>query len=200
MDCSGRRQFETHLSIDASNRIAIDAAREWAHQSDLKWTEIELSRGVHRSQPMITFWGNGTLESQHDAASQIASSLVRLDVRVVRLKHEVDVSPSDMAGLGQYFECHVKLPLTTAADWQTLACAAETHHAHISRNARRVRDEGTEERFLTQRSYACHGREAQQRERALVDALISHGLKIIEVESEFVVFDSNISLDAGWEE
>lgn len=191
--------YETHLTLASNRSDGIDSARTWATAAGLKWTEIELSRGDHQRQPMITYWGTDSLESQHATAKQIEEQLQPLGLQVVRLKTETAATEAQIAEPGQYFECHVKLHLTSPADWDTLQHVAQDKSAHVSRNARRVRDDGTHERFLTLRSYDGSGIEARHKVYDLIQELNSHGLNIMETEMEFVVFDSNLSLDAGWE-
>ncbi|MFD6726535.1 hypothetical protein ACFWEZ_41590, partial [Streptomyces sp. NPDC060131] len=61
---------------------------------------------------------------------------------------------------------------------------------------RRVRDDAAHERFVTQR---CHGVAAEEAGRALdglLDALAP--LRVLEVEREFVLHDSDVSVDEGW--
>lgn len=191
--------YETHLTLDSPPGNGIESARAWAIESGLKWTEIELSHGKHQLQPMITFFGSGSLEAQRETARQIEEQLQPLGLQVVRFKTETAASPTQIAATGQYFECHIKLHLRSPEDWDALLHVAQKNPAHVSRNARRVRDDGTHERFLTLRSYDCDGVEAQKEVQDLINALNEQGLKIIETESEFVLFDSNLDLDAGWE-
>ena len=56
----------------------------------------------------------------------------------------------------RYFEHHVKilLPSATVADLLTITDLVEPHGARLSRNARRRRPDGRQERFVNQR---CHG-------------------------------------------
>lgn len=200
MNVTETKQFETHLTLAASHSECIASARVWANESGLKWTEIELSQGNHPLQPMITFWGSESLKAQHAQANQIEQRLKSLGVRVVRVKTEIGVSSSLFAEPGQYFESHVKLHLESPRDWSALRhVTGSSNKAHISRNARRVRDDGSEERFLTLRSYDCDGTAAATNEHRLLDSVRENGLTVLEVESEFVLFDSNLSLDDGWE-
>ncbi|MBI1246741.1 hypothetical protein GC197_02710 [bacterium] len=200
MNVKTSRTFETHLTIDASRPECIEHARFWAIEAGLKWTEIELSRGNHQLQPMITYWGSDSLQSQRQAAKRIEEELSPLGVHIVRFKTETEASASLFARLGQYFECHIKLHLKSPEDLDALNVVANGNSSHLSRNARRVRDDGTQERFLTQRSYNCDGVQAKCKEQHLIDSLNKNGFDILETESEFVLFDSNLSLDAGWED
>lgn len=52
------------------------------------------------------------------------------------------------------FETHLKLLLPADADLGRLSRLVEPHRARLSRNARRTREDGRQERFVTQR---CSG-------------------------------------------
>ncbi len=200
MSVSLDQAYETHLTLDVVRGDRLESARRWAIDRGLKWTEIELSRGDHPRQPMITFWGHGSLEAQHVAAQEMAKQLLALGIRIVRQKIETAAALAHVATDGQYFECHVKLHLHSSEETDALRRVAETNAAHVSRNARRVRRDGTHERFLTLRSYDGDGYQAHRKVQHLIAALNAHDLTILETETELVVFDSNRSLDAGWED
>jgi hypothetical protein len=104
--------------------------------------------------------------------------------------------PSEPCPDGRYFEHHVKLLLEPDDDLSRLAELVEPHGAHLSWNARRVREEGRHERFVTQR---CRGVDAKGAHAALQGLLASlTGREVLEVEEEFVLYDSNLALDEGW--
>jgi hypothetical protein len=86
---------------------------------------------------------------------------VRVKTESVPWAPEVPAGP---CGGGQYFEHHVKLLLTPGSDLDLLAARVVPHGAHLSWNARRVRDGGRHERFVTQR---CRGVDAEEAGRAL---------------------------------
>jgi hypothetical protein len=157
---------------------------------------------------MLTLTGTGTLAAQHEAASRLTAELADAGFRVTRVKVEAapwtrgvpqsDAQARDL-GPGFYFEHHVKLVCSGSPD--ELARLAELvvpHRAHLSWNARRVRADGRAERFVTQR---CFGVGDASADAALLDlrtALVADGREILSVEREFVVYDSDASLDAGW--
>ncbi|WDI44389.1 nucleotidyl transferase AbiEii/AbiGii toxin family protein [Bremerella sp. P1] len=86
MNFQPSQTYETHLTLASNRSDGIESARTWATAAGLKWTEIELSRGDHQRQPMITYWGTDSLESQHATAKQIEEQLQPLGLQVVRLK------------------------------------------------------------------------------------------------------------------
>lgn len=127
--------------------------------------------------------------------------------RVVRAKLEVsadhDDVPTDDAAAQQadksrYFEHHIKLLLPADSDLMALQQLAERHGAQLSRNALRQRDDDWQERFVTQRCQQVGRDSAQAALQRLLHALTIAGFNIIETEAEYVVYDSNLSLDAGW--
>ncbi|MGW8529989.1 nucleotidyl transferase AbiEii/AbiGii toxin family protein [Nocardiopsis sp. NPDC055824] len=209
--------FETHLTLAAPTPEHVSGAARWAEGVGLKFTHIELDRGESPSQPMVTFHGKGTLEEAIALAERWAGRLAEAGFAVVRTKIEV---PRENAGVpatrgaaavlpgGTYFETHVKLLLPSGADLGALSAVVEPHRARLSRNARRIREDGRQERFVTQRCSRVGRREAQRLEDTLFRALQGAGVsmergegprpRVLSVEREFVVHDTAVSLDAGW--
>ena len=200
-------EFETHITVRADDPAAVDALRVWAERRELKFHHIVLARGATPSQPMVSLRGDGTLTSELAAARSVARQLAADGFTVSRVKLEAapdnpDVPESDEEAArlhaDRYFEHHVKVALPPGADLGSLAQLAIRHGAHLSRNARRVRGDGLEERFVTQRCYSVGRPAARRRLDALVAALRERGEAIVSIEEEFVVHDSNPSVDAGW--
>jgi hypothetical protein len=198
--------FETHITLKPAGKEALDAARQWAHLRSLKWTHIELSSGHAPSQPMLTFWGDDSLDLQLRRAKAIQQELEQLDIQVVRIKTECIFPGEFVPPLGctkpeesnQYFECHVKLRLKSGADLDRLRSVVMPHQAHVSWNAIKTFKDGESERFVTLRSYHCTCETAQLSQLELAASLRQNGFNIVETESEFVLYDSNFALDTGW--
>lgn len=199
-------EFETHVTVGCDE---LDVARlgAWAEQAGFKVAHILLGRGRVRSQPMLTLTGTGTLPEQRDAAAAVVRDLGLAGFHANRVKVEaapwnVGIPQHDAAALelGEefYFEHHVKLALGAGVGLEPLAALVIPHGAHLSWNARRVSSGGSDERFVTQR---CHGvglsRASSQLEGLYVD-LREHGYQILSTVHEFVVFDSDETLDFGW--
>ncbi|GAB3956564.1 hypothetical protein [Micromonospora vulcania] len=205
-----RGDFDIHLTVrpvpdglvpDAADRLAELAARHGC-----KFTDIELARGAVRTQPMVTGTGSGTLAAQRALAAGWARTLRAEGYEVIRTKIEAapwndGVPADDQAAArepaGRYFEHHVKL-LLDAAELDGLAAAVEPYGAHLSRNARRERQDGRHERFVTQRCHAVGQAAARRRLATLVDAVRARGHRIVSVEEEYVMVDDNTAIDAGW--
>jgi hypothetical protein len=193
------------VGLDGSK--GIEALRRWGGEHGVKCLHIVLDRGVSASQPMLTRWGRGDLAGQLQIAGALGRSLEAEGFPVTRIKIEAAVGnpgvpQSDAEARDhpaeRYFEHHVKLLLEDGADVSPLVEVAERHNAHLSRNALRVRDDGRRERFVTQRCRPVGRAEARRRLDGLLDALAPLGHPILEIEEEFVVYDSNLAIDEGW--
>ncbi|SDK23339.1 hypothetical protein SAMN05421874_10673 [Nonomuraea maritima] len=195
--------FDVHVTVAAEGDDVERLAR-WAAGNDAKLTHIVLARGEVPSQPMVTLAGRGTLTDQRVAADACVARLRGEGFAVARVKIEaapwnedVPRSASEAVELaGCYFEHHVKV--VARDDVAALAEVGGRHAAHVSRNARRRRDDGTHERFVTQRCRGVGLAEAGRRLDALVAELRSRGFAVQETEREFVVHDDNPAIDAGW--
>ena len=198
--------FEIHITTYDSKAEALAA---FAERHEQKYVHILLDRGLHASQPMLTVTGSGTLDQQRSAVEHWHDELRRADIRPTRTKIEAapwcagvprtDREAADEPA-GRYFEHHIKLllPRVTVTELVTIADLAEPHGARMSRNARRQRTDGSQERFVTQR---CHGvglDTAKHRLDGLVSDLRGAGHEILRIEQEYVVSDSDLRYDNGW--
>ncbi|MFE3448938.1 hypothetical protein ACFXJ8_08355 [Nonomuraea sp. NPDC059194] len=203
--CSGRAHdqlrgvFDIHLTVAASDDS--DRLGRWARANGMMFTHIVLARGRIASQPMITLAGRGTLGEQRVAAAECAAKLAAEGFTVVRVKIEAapwndDVPQDDVVMSGRYFEHHIKI--LARDDVILLEELAQAHSAHVSRNARRTREDGSHERFVTQRCRGVGLPTARRRFEALLEALDAGGFAVLEAEQEFVVCDDNPEIDHGW--
>ncbi|MFC9818489.1 hypothetical protein ACFWG6_06560 [Streptomyces erythrochromogenes] len=84
-------------------------------------------------------------------------------------------------------------------DRPALEALVAPHGAHLSWNARRVGGGGWHTRFVTQRWRGAEGAAgAGAAFDALVEALGSAGYEMGTGEREFVLYDSDLSVDDGW--
>ncbi|MFF8570811.1 hypothetical protein ACF06L_06240 [Streptomyces sp. NPDC015408] len=193
-------QYETHVTVRCPEPGEAERLGRWAAEAGLKLTHIVLARGRMRHQPMLTLRGSRTYARERARAERTVARLRTDGFRPVRVKIETSSRAAEVprrpCGRGQYFEHHVKLLLAADADTAALAARVVPHGAHLSWNPRRVRDDAAHERFVTQR---CHGVDAETADRAL-DALLEElaGQRVLEVEREFVLYDSDVSVDEGW--
>lgn len=196
--------FETHLTVAVSQVARLDV---WATARGLKCLHIELARGATPSQPMLTWRSTGVLADQMNRIRNMSANLRHDGFRVVRAKLEVsadhnDVPADDAAAQridqSRYFEHHIKLLLPVDSDLTPLLHLAERHAGHLSRNALRQRDDGLQERFVTQRCRQVGRNTARAALHRLLHDLTIAEFIILETEAEYVIYDSNLSLDAGW--
>ncbi|WP_410093255.1 hypothetical protein [Streptomyces sp. me109] len=90
----------------------------------------------------------------------------------------------------------MKLLLDADTDLAALAARVVPHGAHLSSNALRVRGSARHERVVTQR---CREVGAGGAGRALERLLTElGGFVVLGVEREFVLYDSDLSVDDGW--
>ncbi|WP_328396857.1 hypothetical protein [Nocardia sp. NBC_00416] len=200
-----RGDFEAHITIRVSDAGTVDALERYAAQRDLKFTHIVLMRGRMPDQPMVTVRRSGTAVAVRDRVDTVVAELSDAGFEVTRVKLEATpwsegVPGTDEAALAMgsryYFEHHIKLLLPSGEGPREVAAAVTEHRAHVSANARRVRADGRTERFVTQRCRAVGDRTAEARLADLLAALADY--RILSVEREFVVYDTNESADAGW--
>lgn len=200
-------EFETHITVCLKDSNQFEALQAWGIDRGLKFIHIVLDRGIHVSQLMLTRHGKGGLTNQLKIASESSKSLKAAGFSVARIKIEAapwnqDVPQSNVEAANhpgdRYFEHHIKLLLEPSANIVTLRELAEQHSSHLSRNVLRIRNDDYRERFVTQRCLAVGRVEARQQLQNLLNAIAPLGYLVIEVEEEFVVYDSNLKIDAGW--
>ncbi|GAB0104331.1 hypothetical protein JMUB6875_33050 [Nocardia sp. JMUB6875] len=196
--------FEAHLTVRSAYAEALE---RYAAANGLKYTHIVLDRGRVPSQPMLTIRASGPLAVVRDSIAALTARLDAAGFPVVRTKIEatpwatgVPTFDAEATVLGPrcYFEHHIKLLLTPETDLRALTAHAVAHSAHLSANARRTRTDGRTERFVTQRCRLVGDATAAARHLALLAALRTAGYDILSAEREFVVHDSDESIDAGW--
>ncbi|WP_278264155.1 nucleotidyl transferase AbiEii/AbiGii toxin family protein [Nocardia sp. AG03] len=199
--------FEIHLTVRAASATELAAVESFGVRREMKFTHIVLARGRVADQPMLTLRHTGDLASVTALAESAAADLRAADFALIRTKIEADyrargVPATDRRarelGSRYYFEHHIKVVLPADADLVALAAACAGHHAHVSANARRVREDGRAERFVTQRCTLSGRHSAEHRLGLLRAVLREHGYEILSTEQEFVVFDSDESVDDGW--
>jgi len=201
-----RGNFEVHLTVNSSGPPSV--LRDLCKAEQCKCVFIVLARGVNVQQPMVSWRCSAdTLSQVLEVARARIHRLEAAGVSVTRLKVEADPdneqvpqNDEDARGepLSHYFEHHIKLRRRVAADQETLLTVCQDHGAHLSHNALKVSAAGIEERFVTLRSYGIGRSSSEARLHELLCALNLANEEIVEMESEYAVYDSNIALDDGW--
>ncbi|NKE61172.1 nucleotidyl transferase AbiEii/AbiGii toxin family protein [Lentzea sp. PSKA42] len=194
-------EFELHLT---GSEWQVDELAAFAERHQLKFSHIELHRGEVPSQPMLTISAKGTIDEVRAVAERWRDKLFEAELHLVRVKIEAapwnEGVPRTDAGAdpGLYFEHHVKVLMAgTWHDWyRRVLTAVDGHDAHVSRNARRKYDDGSEERFVTQRCFGVGRGTAKAKLEALLADLSE--FEVLEVEEEYVVHDDALHIDNGW--
>ncbi|WP_432118958.1 hypothetical protein [Streptomyces sp. bgisy032] len=191
--------YESHVTVRCGGPGESARLDRWAAAGGYKLTHIVLARGRMRDQPMLTLSGSPSYAAEAARVRQVAARLradgfdpVRVKIESSPWAEEVPRQPCDD---GRYFEHHVKLLLAADTDLAALAERVVPHGAHLSWNARRVRG-ARHERFVTQR---CRAVDAEGAGRALGRLLADlGGFDVRDVEREFVLHDSDLTVDEGW--
>jgi len=189
--------LELHLTVQKIEGERLDEFSRWCLLQGAKPIIIELGSGASRQQPMLgkVIHGSGLTEALA-AGRALSAALKRDGFETKRVKIEI---PADCAGLadvgsgtfGPYFEWHAKV---SCSNTEALLAVARQHGGHLSRNA--ISGEQYA-RFITLREYGTRER-FNQRIDALLAALAEGEWSILKIESEYCIYDSNISLDRGW--
>jgi hypothetical protein len=197
-------EFETHITIGLDDSDKVELLQQWGACHGLKCLHIVLDRGLTVSQPMLTRRAHGTLSKELASASKLCNALNDEGFHVTRIKIEAALSNQEIPRTRaevlslNYFEHHVKVLLRSSADLLALAELAVRHSAHLSRNALASRGDGCHERFITQRCPSVGLDGAREQLDALLKAIVPSGHQVLDVEEEYVVYDSNLAIDDGW--
>ncbi len=199
--------FEAHVTVAPGPPEEMARFAASCDTLGVKCVRIVLPRGVDSVQPMTASYHRGTLREVQDEVNTIARALVRAGFRVTRVKLEAHARNADVPRTREeaanlppqnYFEHHVKVVLPAGVALDGVAEVAKRHEAHLSRNANVVRVDGSEERFVTLRSYHMGRDEAEARFTALLDELTGLGFALKNRLREYTVVDSDLAVDAGW--
>jgi hypothetical protein len=201
-------EFETHITV---GNCYVERLQAWCADRNIKFLHIVLDSAQmaveHHSQPMLTWRSWGDFDRELAVAKRLAAELTAEGFPVARIKIEaapsnggVPQSALDAASqpADRYFEHHLKLNFAPDADLKLLRSIAAAHSAHLSYNALQVSTDEWTKRFLTQRCMEVGWSDARVRLQQLIEQIASLGYRPIEIESEFVVYDSNLALDRGW--
>ncbi|MGW0391701.1 hypothetical protein ACWDYJ_12550 [Streptomyces sp. NPDC003042] len=184
-------EYETHVTVRCADPAALARLDAWARARQLKVTHIVLARGRMVSQPMLTLRDRTSHE-------RLLPRLRAAGFDPVRVKVETVPWTTDLPGPGGgYFEHHLGLLLPADFDRAALEPLVTPHGAHLSWNARRDLSGARHERFVTQR-FRGDAAGATAACDTLIAALRSAGYEIRSEEREFVLYDSDLSVDDGW--
>lgn len=187
--------YELHLTTTPISHAEWPAFEHFAAAVGAKAMVIELARGAHRLQPMLTLARPDDLDGVIRFARALTQDAARSGFQILRCKIEQDAAVgacSEQAGEHHYFEWHGRVAVAEPMRAQ-LAALCQEYGGHLSNNALR----GADTRYVTLRE-TSRLLNLRDRATALCLAMGGQGWEIGKQQWERVVYDSNITLDAGW--
>lgn len=186
----------SHPSIEDYKGCFNDFLEEYGY----KFTHIELNKGKHVTQQMVTRRVKGNLLHEFSKIfNEHRFKLLKCGYVPVRIK--IEVPPwSELVSLFKtddtYYEAHIKVKIHQK-DEGLLALAAQEVNGHLSKNAFKELDGDYNERFITIRMKHNLFHFQRTVEEA-VAFLEKERFEVLEVEQEYCIYDSNLDLDKGW--
>jgi hypothetical protein len=179
-----RGGFEAHLTVDTDRPSEFAAL---CAELGVDHVAIELPEGVHRGQPMTASHHCGELAAVVAEVEALHARIARAGFAIVRTKLEAAANNEGVPLADGYFEFHVKV---TGGD--ELDQIARAHGGRLSRNGR------SGSRFITMRVYRADLATAEAQLEGLIAALDAATVTRGSIAREYTIYDSRISLDAGW--
>ncbi|WP_329455714.1 hypothetical protein [Streptomyces sp. NBC_01497] len=184
--------------------VGVGRAREvagWARQWGFDVEGGVLDRGRTPGRPTVVRESAGDLPGQHAIAAQWAQRLAADGFRVVRTRIEAapwnDGVPQtdDEAATSppRWFAQRVTVRLPIPYDTRRLSAVAGRHSARLSRQARTIPTRGAQDRVLVQCVREVGRQSARLRLEGLLGGLADAGLRAMDVEEAYVVYDDGPS-------
>lgn len=193
--------FEFHLSVEVVDKHHLQAFKDYCSAVGAKALVIELARGKHQQQPMLSKVGYYQRTPKAiEQAEKEAKKLVEAGFSLRRIKIEIPfdcvqyyatTKPTQSKDVLPYYEWHGKLHYERK---DALLEVCETHGAHLSRNALKAQ---ASLRFITVREFG-EQELFVQRVEALTAELLSKGWNIEKQQWEYCIYDNHTTLDTGW--
>lgn len=197
--------FESHITVHAETPEALARFKSACAEIGVKCLHIELDSGAHAFQPMIGATHRGDFATARGEAFELEATLTRRGFAVTRVKIEafienagVPTGDAEAMESGTYFEFHALVTLPSSDIPAALRSVCAAHGGHLSRNAFKRDPEGRTSRFVTLRVSGVGSTRADSIFGDFLNALREAGFELSKIRREFVVYDSNLELDAGW--
>lgn len=199
--------FESHITVHAETPEALARFKSACAEIGVKCLHIELDSGRNVFQPMIGATHRGDFATARHEAFELEATLTRRGFAVTRVKIEAFIDNEGVPktntearamGGGTYFEFHALVTLPSSDVPAALRSVCAAHGGHLSRNAFKRDPEGRTSRFVTLRVSGVGSRRADSIFGDFLNALREAGFELSKTRREFVVYDSNLELDAGW--
>ena len=190
--------FEAHLTTHDLSETAIHKFETFCQSIAAKPILIELSKGTHYRQPMISkVFRLQDPKEIHTKIDKLVAQFKVTNYPVTRVKIEVPLNLETRtthlfpAAQKTYFEWHGKI---TAQNWEAVRTIALPFGGHLSKNALKKNPHA---KFITIRDYES-AISIQQRVGALKTAMKENNWSFTKEEFEYCIYDSNEALDSGW--
>lgn len=197
--------FESHITVHAETPEALARFQSACAEIGVKCLHIELDSGGNVFQPMIGATHRGDFATARHEAFELEATLTRRGFAVTRVKIEafienegVPTGDAQVVGSGTYFEFHALVTLPSSDVPAALRSVCAAHGGHLSRNAFKGDPAGRTSRFVTLRVSGVGSTRADSIFGDFLNALREAGFELSKIRREFVVYDSNLELDAGW--
>ncbi|MBI4852432.1 MAG: hypothetical protein HY819_11615 [Acidobacteria bacterium] len=200
--------FESHITIQLNNQTALSLFRSVCEELKVKCSLIELPNGINRFQPMTSLYHQGSFESVLKEVNGLAQSLTQEGFKVIRVKIEALINNLNVPITDEqakkfpnnYFEFHLLVTLSSEKDKERLKNLCTQNNAHLSQNAFKKTLYGLNQHFVTMRLYNIGKTNAKAEFSKLIEMLKKENFSLSNKLQEYIVYDSNISLDQGWVE
>jgi predicted nucleotidyltransferase len=198
--------FEFHITVqtDEDEKTNVKTFKKYCLDHKLKPIVILLDKGKHPTQVMTSSYHNGVFPDNINHINEVAQGLKDAGFKLKRVKIEsmasnkgVPTTPELHATWDKncYFEFHYKIHIDDKDQLRRLTdfCTQWKPRLYVSKNQVRKKYN-----FATLRMFECGREKAFEEYQAIEKALLEEGYKINKIEREFVVYDNNLELDAGW--
>lgn len=190
-----RYPFEFHHTVKITSEEDINKFKVTCSELKVKPILVGMTSGVQ--DLMTSARMLGSINDAYTYLKELSGQLSSRGFQVIREKLETVpwYLENDVPGTSQYFECHYQVPVDESTDYEKLASICKTNNAHLSRNLFKVFKTGGIQ-MITIRNYNSKD-EFQNSSNKLLHELSDISNKI-SMEQEFVVLDTNLSLDDHW--
>ncbi len=201
--------FELHVTVDCSDVGAFSQFCQKMDKPKLKPVVIELPYGENQKQVMTSNWVVGSYEKACGILQQVTKLVSSQGYSISRSKIEALASTKGVPETSEqvttfpesnYFEFHAKvvIPDEKMSRIEELSKLALSKNAHLSKNGLKQEKPGLNARFVNLRVSLKPKNEAFKLRDELVQALNEADWQTEKVQSEYVVYDSNLKYDQGW--
>jgi hypothetical protein len=193
--------FKIHITVDNHNMkhfLNICQINKW------KSIFIYLNNGYHSKQLMTSFHLNGKYPNIIQQIQTLIDTHFK-DLNIIRLKIKSLVFNDGVPDYKidkllfwdkktNYFEFHYQILIKSIEELQKL----NLDNIHLAHNQFKKISENEMYYILTMRLFNVGKNKALIQNNSTIQYLTNHSFPPLKVESQFVVYDSNIDLDNGW--